>query len=75
MRFIAGVVVGTLFGRTILKTTSKVVPKSIREKVCEKALEKTTTFLQKRVEIVMDYADRKVFGETRRDRLIYRRPR
>ncbi|QAY17174.1 hypothetical protein SEA_MADAMATO_56 [Streptomyces phage Madamato] len=67
MRFVAGVVVGTLFGRTIIRATTRVVPKSIRDKAFDKFEEKATTFVQNRVEGAMNFAERKLYGQTREE--------
>lgn len=60
MRFATGVVVGTLFGRTILRTTIKVIPKSTRQKIYDKSLERVTEFTRRRVTNFLEVVDRKL---------------
>lgn len=67
LRFAAGVVVGTLFGRTIVRTATRVVPKSVRDKMYDKLEEKTTAFVQRRVESALSFVDRKLDGKPRSD--------
>lgn len=78
MRFAAGVVVGTLFGRTALRMTTRVIPKSVRDKVFDKTVEKASAFTVRRIESAMSYGERKMWewsGEERPTDDKYRRYR
>lgn len=73
-RFVTGIVVGTLFGRTAIRITTRVIPKSVRNKMYDKTLEKTTEFTIKRIEGAMNFFEEKMLGETREE-INYRRSR
>lgn len=57
MRFVAGVAVGTIFGRSIVRIAVRVVPESIRDRVYEGTKTRIARFVARQIDNVADAVD------------------
>jgi len=62
-KFVTGVILGTLFGRTAIRTAAKVVPGSARQRIYHKSLERVSSIVAHFADGILGDVEKELYGE------------